>query len=210
MTSPDYRAWRDNQTLQEKWVQIAARDGAITIFNFGKSYEAVRASLKTCPALIPFVDETKLEAAGKKLRERFPRFEAVRHTVAHAAEFHRNENQMKAHAYAAGPTSLFISGMLDGRTFSGTYENEIFSYEVSKETLVALIEVVRLTYTAFPHHYSPNIKFAPVNDPDGVPLLFDIYVDDEWIGSRRTSEQCDLAALPYRLRAGLRIPRATS
>ena len=32
--------------------------------------------------------------------------------------------------------------------------------------------------------------YVPVFDKDGSVLLFDIYVDGKWIGSRRTFAQC--------------------
>ena len=33
-------------------------------------------------------------------------------------------------------------------------------------------------------------KLVPVLDKDGNVILFDMYIDGVWIGSRRTEEQC--------------------
>ena len=35
-------------------------------------------------------------------------------------------------------------------------------------------------------------KIIPVRDKDGNVVLYDMYVDGEWHGSRRTLEQCAL------------------
>jgi hypothetical protein len=39
----------------------------------------------------------------------------------------------------------------------------------------------------------PNMKLVPVYNAKGEHELFDIYIGKEWIGSRRTIEQCKLA-----------------
>lgn len=37
-----------------------------------------------------------------------------------------------------------------------------------------------------------KIETVPVRDKDGNVVLWDMYVDGEWHGSRRTPEQCAL------------------
>lgn len=39
--------------------------------------------------------------------------------------------------------------------------------------------------------YSYGAKLVPVLDKDGSVLLYDIYIDDVWQGSRRTIRQCE-------------------
>lgn len=34
------------------------------------------------------------------------------------------------------------------------------------------------------------MRLVPVYDKDGSVLLYDIYVGDQWLGSRRTQQQC--------------------
>jgi hypothetical protein len=34
-------------------------------------------------------------------------------------------------------------------------------------------------------------RFAPVCDSNGAVTLYDIYINEEWIGSKRTLEQCE-------------------
>lgn len=34
-------------------------------------------------------------------------------------------------------------------------------------------------------------RSSPVLGADGRPLLYDIYIDDRWVGSARTRKQCD-------------------
>lgn len=46
--------------------------------------------------------------------------------------------------------------------------------------------------------YLLRFETAPVRDKRGDIVLYDMYVYGEWIGSRRTLEQCDLAFTAYR------------
>ncbi len=34
-----------------------------------------------------------------------------------------------------------------------------------------------------------NVRLEPVYDDKGEVVLFDIFIDDEWVGSRRTKKQ---------------------
>ena len=42
-----------------------------------------------------------------------------------------------------------------------------------------------------------DIEARAVKDKDGCALLFDLWVNGKWIGSRRTIEQCELALSYY-------------
>lgn len=37
----------------------------------------------------------------------------------------------------------------------------------------------------------PDIEARPVLDSRGIAILFDLYIGKEWVGSRRTVEQCE-------------------
>lgn len=158
--SPERDAWREQSRRYTAWMMIAARDGAMTIFHFGKAYEGIRASLKSCSSLDNLVNHAKLTEAGRLLRKHFPRFEAIRHPVAHSAEFHRNEKVWNEHAFSGpyddgfisiGPAvkKASVSQNLANRVFSVTFEGEVFSYEVNKTSLDALRQIVDTTFAAF-------------------------------------------------------------
>lgn len=37
----------------------------------------------------------------------------------------------------------------------------------------------------------PDIQARPVLDERGFAILFDLWIADRWVGSRRTAEQCE-------------------
>jgi hypothetical protein len=86
------------------WQSIAARDGALSIYHFGSTIEAIRHSLPSCPALNALVDHTVLRTAHAQFRKEFPRIEAVRHVVAHVADFTKTA-ELKEHS-KKGPYKL--------------------------------------------------------------------------------------------------------
>lgn len=43
----------------------------------------------------------------------------------------------------------------------------------------------------------PDIEARAVKDARDFPLLFDLWVNGKWIGSRRTVEQCEQALSHY-------------
>jgi hypothetical protein len=126
-----------------EWMFIAARQGAICLFNLGKSMEGVRADLKKCPSLNALVDQEKVSEATRILRERFPRFEGIRHFVAHDAEFSRSRESRTKHALrdavrvgdfmeagAANP----IGQNLNGDEFLCSFEGKLVSYQINVES----------------------------------------------------------------------------
>jgi hypothetical protein len=82
---------------QKGWHFIAARDGAMTIFHFAKVLENMMASIGQCPTILALVDRDKFKKVRKNLRELFPRFEAVRHSVAHAGELMKDPETAESH-----------------------------------------------------------------------------------------------------------------
>ncbi len=81
-----------------EWQFIAARDGAMSVFHFGKIFEAVNSCLGRCPTLLGMVNRPILKSARKLLRETFPNVETVRHAVAHSAELMKDRDSMEANA----------------------------------------------------------------------------------------------------------------
>ena len=51
------------------WQVMAARDGALAIYHFGNTIEAIRKNLPKCPALGGLVDHSILRDASKSFRD---------------------------------------------------------------------------------------------------------------------------------------------
>jgi hypothetical protein len=139
------------------WMALAARDGAISINNFGKAMEATTAPLGGCPTVLALLDRDALKLARKLMRDLFPSFEAIRHSVAHSAELHDKDKHS-----VPGPVELvpgFVVGSatipvvirsgLNGRKFQNTFEGKLQSYEISVGTLNGLNSVKTAIYSAF-------------------------------------------------------------
>lgn len=143
------------------WPFIAARDGGMTIYHFGKVLDALRASLKGAPELRSATNHDALRDAAKSFTAAFPLYAKMRHAIAHAGDMRvpasekRNAivgdidlGSIKLHNEDNSGTST-ISNTLMGRTFGNTFEGEYVTYSISSESLQSLQDVKGLTYSAF-------------------------------------------------------------
>jgi hypothetical protein len=147
------------EQIYNRWKFIAARDGAITIYNLGMSMQGIRASLKDCPSLNASVDQATLSASTRLLRQRFRRFEGFRHMVAHAAEFSQTKDARAEHSTTAAMDNglikkpeggdIFIGPSLNGREFIGTFEGKVLSYEISLESFEHIKKAALMFICAF-------------------------------------------------------------
>lgn len=121
------------------WMLIAARDGALAIYHFGKTLEAIKKSLPGFPTLNSEVDHNLIRKANADYRKRFPRYEAIRHVVAHSAEFSATQAKRELHANkgplvarAVGATKgIRFSDSLIQRTYIVNFEGDAHSYEIT-------------------------------------------------------------------------------
>lgn len=148
-----------NRDVFSAWCSLAARDGAMTIFHFGKAMEGIKASIRTCPSVEAKMDRSLLRSATNLFRTSFPNFEAVRHGVAHAAELDRDEKARKANAHNGTyetehiKIGVHVEGLtirtLIGRTFTVTVNQKIVSYDLTTNTLGQLEAVKSEFFLAF-------------------------------------------------------------
>jgi hypothetical protein len=153
-------------------MQIAARDGAMTIWNFAKSLDGITGRVfAKCPMLSQHVDHRQLRSVRKLLRQTFPDFVSIRHSVAHAAELREDAEKHKIeetvgeifptlHPHALGTvrTKVLIRNSLQGRSFRNTFDGRLCTYEVSTDTLASLNRIKEAAYAAFagcPSAYQP-------------------------------------------------------
>jgi hypothetical protein len=143
------------------WMNIAARDGAITIYNFGQTIEAIRSNMRDCPTIMPLIDSRALRTASTLMRKAFPGYEQIRHSVGHAAEFSQSADLMKKHSVAGpyeimpGPpigqasTRVNIRNSLRGKTFTMTHGGKLYSYNLDRDSLEKLNRIKDVVYSAF-------------------------------------------------------------
>src|SRR5438067_575630 len=88
-----------------EWMYVAGRDGALTIFHFGKALCEIRDVIfQQCPALKSFLEPKAFKSIVGSFNIAFPRWEAVRHAIAHDGELHTNPIQAEEH-YVHGPAA---------------------------------------------------------------------------------------------------------
>ncbi|MBX9593050.1 MAG: hypothetical protein K2X46_01705 [Roseomonas sp.] len=140
-----------------RWSFVAARDGAMTIYHFGKALELVR-SLKNMPTLRSLVNVTELREAGREFNSKFPLYEKIRHAVAHSAERLRRDKRIKhsfsgtmsaGGIYIENSQNVRISSNLYDREFGYTVEGVYVSYSVSHETYSQLAMIQQRVWRAF-------------------------------------------------------------
>lgn len=153
------------------WSFIAARDGAMTIYHFGRQLDITNKAVATCSVLDQTRVKPVLAHAGELFRNNFPFFARIRHAVGHEAanradpKKHWQSGKLKTEKSSidAGGDFLF-SHNLENRTFSVAYEKETYKYDVSIETLGKLKAVVRVlkeSIIAGCHNY--RAQSAPEN-----------------------------------------------
>jgi len=136
---------------------IAARDGALNIFHFGCSLDAIKKQLPRSPSLVRQTDAIKLRNAVKQFNSFFPHADNVRHAVAHAGEMFRSpqrmkENEQKTDHKGVGFSSVaggFLIGALYERTYSVSNLGQIFSVTLDSGAVQKLAKVILLVDEAF-------------------------------------------------------------
>lgn len=140
------------------WQFIAGRDGAMTLWHFAKSIETIRTAhldRRLYPILVGLVDFSKTREAEREFKKLFPEFYDVRLAVAHAGEIAADME----HA-VIGPSSklginidagasVWMSNCFVGRSFTVTFEKQILSYPLTRESLAALDRIKRIFFSAF-------------------------------------------------------------
>jgi len=145
--------------MLSKWQQMAARIGAITIYEFYQICQGIDKMVTTCPTLDALVDKTARKDASKLFNEKFPNFADTRHFAAHGVEMTRFRNDIDRNSTLdplfIGSTKLVnngrmsIYGCLFNIEYINTHNGKIIKYVISQETFVDLVQVTKLRNVMF-------------------------------------------------------------
>lgn len=140
----------EEQRMVTEWMFIAARDAAISLYNFGCKMEYIKGNSYVFNTFGSDILWEHSKAAGRLMNENFHRFEIVRHCVAHSALF---SSKIDDHAIKSGSSTQYIGGSLFGRRLTYTYNDngsaKIFYYELSAESLAKIHQIEAEFYLAF-------------------------------------------------------------
>ncbi|RVG68165.1 hypothetical protein [Sinorhizobium meliloti] len=152
------RAGPEYERIVSKWLFIAARDGAMTIFHYGKVLHLIRSSMGKCPAFRSRVDVDALRQCARDFDAAFPLYIQIRNAIAHAGEMLQLEKQKQHSISGAIDIPGFIKGFLNeatlnanivGRDFGYTFEGAYITYSVSHENYSKLLEIKNGAFEAF-------------------------------------------------------------
>jgi len=155
-------------TLGE-WQMMSAREGALAIYHFGKTIEAIRQTLRSTPVLDAKLNQNELRQGAQLFRHYFPRFEAIRHVVSHAADFSATPRHKEEHGFrerkqlnfgavgiAVAKGGQFSDNLYD-RNYCVTFKGKLHTYEISVATAQKVVEAKSHLYLAF----SPRLITIP-------------------------------------------------
>jgi|ERR1700730_3321273 len=140
---------------------IAARDGALSIFHFKCSLEAIKKQLPRCRSIAAKVDAVKIRDSVKQFSAFFPHTDNVRHAIAHAGERFSSPERMKEHSMKVaryGPGFAIDEGgyllsALHERTYSVGNLGEIFSVRLDQTAISNLQAVISSVQQAFQAYF---------------------------------------------------------
>jgi hypothetical protein len=139
------------KTLVQEWSFIAARDGAMMIYHFGKVWQVIPALVKQSPLVDRHVNPAELKAVGRAFETSFPTWAAVRKGVAHMGDFSKDAGNVAAHAtddpinvpgMSGQAAGLYVSNSIFNQTYTATVDGKVVTYEVTSET-VSRLEAIR-------------------------------------------------------------------
>lgn len=151
------------QNTLSSWTNMAAREGAMSIYHFGCAAAAIAASLNTCPTLQSKIDVDAIGGARNLFEAKFPSYISMRNAIAHVAEFSGTVTQSLRHSIK-GPLK-FIFGQVAAEvqdkgnyrmeddlydtTYCIMYMGRAYSYELSLGSASSLKSVRERIYAAF-------------------------------------------------------------
>lgn len=149
---------KDERLIVRQWPFIAARVGALCLYDFWMSTQAVNGNLlKRCPSITDMIGQEPKKKAQARLREAFPDLEALRNAAAHPGEINSTPekhglNKLPASAtfpFGSGLGTVAISGSLHFDNYVFTFKGARVSYSVNQQSADALKEITSLWRDAF-------------------------------------------------------------
>jgi hypothetical protein len=132
--------------LLHQWQMIAARDSALRVMDFEESLHSANGYLKGCPLLIDRCDRSHISRAFALLNEYFPHRGAIRNAAGHTVDQLKNHTRRAKHSCGA----FVISDSLADRKYTATWDGNLVSHEVSRESYYRLREVAEEFLSSFP------------------------------------------------------------
>ena len=140
---------------------IAGRDGALSVFHFKYSLDAIKKQRPHCRSIAAKVDAIKIRDVVKQFSAFFPHTDNVRHGIAHAGEVFSSPEKMKVSSmkvarYGQGfaiDEGGYLLSALHERTYSVGNLGEIFSVRLDQTAISNLQAVISSVQQAFQTYF---------------------------------------------------------
>jgi len=123
------RAIIDSTQIYFRWMNMAGRDGAMTLYHIAETFRVVKTLLHRCATLHEFVSEQVVNDLSREFARAFPDAEMLRDAVGHSAEL-TEDNEARAKnstneildlpGLRSEAKGLYIAPHLMGRKFVAT------------------------------------------------------------------------------------------
>lgn len=146
----DFYVGKIRRSNRLKWREIAAKSGAIAIYNFGEALEIVKNKVVSIEreGKIPAGSKVSIQTEVELFKKEYPGHKAIRHMVGHETEMMLKENKKHASSQlfdlsgvVIKASSVMISGLMIGREFHVTYQQKFFSYELNGKSTKCLCDL---------------------------------------------------------------------
>lgn len=147
---------KQQRLLYGDWKQIAASDGAMTIYHFYFNLMSIKQVIERVKAFSQNSNTSLRVEAESLFRESFPGWQEVRDVSAHRAEFTRPKLKKFTQAslaklpqgLVAGDPNVMvgISNALFGRKLVSAFKGEVFEYELSQASYKKLRRVFEMLF----------------------------------------------------------------
>jgi hypothetical protein len=140
--------WMDRIQLATEWMRIAAKSGAMSIYEFHRIEQAIDNMIARCPTIEAAIDKNARKNASRLFADAFPNFADIRGIAAHGWENSATPEKVLKNALKDFG-SVLISEGLHGRDYVNSFEGKMISYSVSQDTLDRLSAVLAQRYLTF-------------------------------------------------------------
>lgn len=137
----------------QPWMQIAARNFAMTIYEHYRVSQILQGLAAESPWMTKRIHRVKLKEGNKLFDQYFPNYAARRQAVAHFGEHRADPKNHKKHSLASPSSagSISMSECLSGRAYIYTLNGELVTLEISQVTISKMAAVTNLKFDAFRH-----------------------------------------------------------
>lgn len=150
---------REEEASFDTWPEIPARDGAMCLFHFLKSFETVKHCMHRTNVLKLSYNKAVAREATALFSKTFPDCVAMRDAICHTAQLTKDPENLASHAFSGNyvgydfelrdAPQLFLYGFFRNDHYYSTIRNRIVKMPFTLKSLHTMGRIALLYYTAF-------------------------------------------------------------